>query len=313
MKTNKSLTLLLSVLLLLSLSMNFYHIIARIAHENRQIEQSHPLEKGYLQFANAEWFLQPAVWGDAEDGDVLAVLQMAADIFADRYGSEYIHRHEKPLKVEKNPLGNGFSTGEIDLSAIYLGISAHYWDYYICHFAHELYHYLMGRFESGKRHLWFDEMLAEVHSLYVLNEIAENWESISPHKSWIHKQRKIENRYRSKVFLNDTGIRGSELADLFKDKREILENNATVEWNHKTGELEDSVGINRFVYSLSHTLYHDVFKNNSKVWEAMKVFGEMGYNEDLTFEELLSEWYSRCEKDAKPVVQSIASIFEIEL
>jgi hypothetical protein len=246
-------------------------------------------------------FLQKGVWGEARDKDVLAVLQSVWGVYSDSYESEYILRKGIHTEIKKST--KGYPTTLSDLSAICLSADNRLWAKYIFQFSHELYHYTTGDGKGYVRHQWFEEAIAEMHSIYVLDILADKWESDAPYENWTDYAPAIRDYYDSLLSDDDFGMYGSQLAQFYKDNRDTLEKNPYF-------AAEDD---RRVVNALAPILYKDVFKNNGGAWETLKILHTMGRSENLTFEEYINLWYDKCDQTQKETVKKIAGILEIEL
>ncbi len=133
-------------------------------------------------------------------------------------------------------------------------------------------------------HQWFEEAIAETHSLYVLDVLAERWKTDAPYSNWIDYASAIREYYDDRVLTDDMGLSGTRLAEYYKTNRDTLEQNP-----YTTAEDGE-----RIVHNLALVLYEDVFRNDSTAWEAFKTLHSIGRCENLTFEEYMNEWYAQC-------------------
>jgi hypothetical protein len=246
-------------------------------------------------------YLQKGVWGEARDIDVLAVLQSVADVYAETYGNEYISRLDLHTVITKSLYEYPMLLS--DLSAIWLSASNRSWARYMFQFSHELYHYIGDDGDADDRHQWFEEAIAAMHSLYVLDILAEEWETDAPYDNWIDYAPAIRDYYDNLLNDNDYGIYGFELAQYYKANRESLEENPYY-------IIKDD---RRAVDALAPILYSDVFKDNTEAWEALTVLHTMEDCNDYTFEDYINEWYDKCSEGQKSVVMEVAYILDIDL
>jgi hypothetical protein len=266
-------------------------------------------EQGFMRIEGTNWFLQSDVWGGRRDYNVMLVTQSVIQCFFDIYTREYMLRQNIELRIMPSTSAGGLADGD----RIYVPVPHHDYKRFVSVTAHEIFHFMVGRTQAGFRHQWFDEMLAELHSLYVLDFLAEKWKTDPPFEEWVIFSMHFRNEFKAKVHLNDAGLSSQELARLFKENRELLEENPIIEWDFDTNEIRGDFNLNRFVNTPVYLLYTEIFKDSADSWKALAVLGDMGYRCDLTFEEYLSEWYSRCSPDLKPVVRNIAGFFEVQL
>ena len=256
-------------------------------------------------------FLQKDVWGDAVNENVQAVLQSVFNVFSNIYGSEYILRKNKSTIIKRASLPRTLT----DLSAIHLETKDRFWCQYMYQFAHELYHYTCGDPAEYVRHQWFEEMIAEMHSLYVLDAVADKWETDPPYPNWSSFTPSIREYYDNAVRNDDIGMNDRELARFFKENRVILEKKPYIQFHKTTKVLDERADDEsiRLASAFSPILYKEVFKKDNNAWEALKVVHEMGRCEDLSFEEFINEWHSRCDDTRKGAVYKIANMMEVEL
>ncbi|MCL2743903.1 MAG: hypothetical protein FWE67_08630 [Planctomycetaceae bacterium] len=256
-------------------------------------------------------YVQTGVWGNAREDNVKAVLQSVLDVYSDAYGGDYVLRRQKVTTVTKTA---GIPMALSNLSEIHLNTTNMFWCQYIYQFAHELYHYTCGILIAQTRHQWFEEMLAEMHSLFVLDMLAEKWKTNAPYPNWVDFAPEIRRYYENVTKNSDIGLDERKLAALFKENRKILESKATIPYDKTAGKPDENAEGIRFAYTFAPVLYKEVFRNNPDAWEALKVLHAMGKCGELTFEEYLSRWYKQCgTAGKKSVVKKTASVMGVEL
>lgn len=242
------------------------------------------------------FFLQAGVWGDARDVDIKAVLQSVLDVYSDTYGEEYISRHNKYTIIIS---GSPPRTYE-GLFGIQINANDTYWAFYMYEFGHELYHYTDGIYSGENRHQWFEEMLANMHSLYILDTLAEKWKANPPYINWIDYVSAIKLVYEVYSEVESIGLFGQELADFCKE-------------NISSWEQDPYDDKQRRYNTLSPILYNEIFKDNPNAWGALKTLHNIGACEELTFEQYLKKWHDECDNKEKEIVEKIAQIFYIDL
>jgi hypothetical protein len=256
-------------------------------------------------------YMETGVWGDAVDADVREVLQSVMDCFTDVYGGEYVLRHGKPLVIVKAL--DGTPTTYESLTELELSVTDRLWSKYIYQFSHELYHYTTGMASGDDRHSWFDEALAEAHSFYALDVLAEEWKTDAPYDNWRDYASDIRDYYNNLAIADDFGIYGHDLAEYYKENRILLELYPTVRYDGETGEFTTTGNGNRIVDALSLALYQNAMRGNSNVWAALKVRNQLGVRDDLSFEEYMREWYRLCDANGKATVKKFAGVLEISV
>jgi hypothetical protein len=246
-------------------------------------------------------YLKKGVWGTEKDEDVLKAYQSILDVYADLYGGEYVMRKALHTVIKSNPSGNSNIT--YDLTAIGINAADADWPVHVRSFSHELYHYTSTIAAANRRHQWFEETIASMHSLYVLDELAITWGTDDTYSD-LRNYADALSRYSNFLMTHyDLGLSGSRLAAYYKDNRAALEDNPYTAVS----------GGGSFTRNLASILYKEVFKDSRDSWGALKVLHSMGNRSELTFGEYINEWYDRCGRSQKETVKKIADIMGIIL
>ncbi|MCL2035816.1 MAG: hypothetical protein FWG83_00310 [Oscillospiraceae bacterium] len=268
----------------------------------------------HLQLEGTHWYLQRGVWGNVRDDEVLLIAEEVAGVLYDAYSKEYMLRHnneEQQLFIKASDNNGAFIYTNLEM--LFISSSGTHWSIYVRQLSHELAHYATGGFYISGRHFWFDELICEVHAFYALDVLSEKWKNDAPRPNWAYYGKIMRNEYRARAHYYSIGIYEHELAELFKQHRQTLEESPMVEWDFDAGEVGGNDNVNRFINTLAAPIYESAFKDNPHSWDALKILYAMGDCEELTFEEYINEWYSRCNDDLKPTVKTIADFFEIEI
>ena len=254
-------------------------------------------EKSYLFFGNNKLMLQRGVWGDALDHDVLVVLEAVLDTYGTVFGMDYMLRSPGNTRIEPSPYGHP-KTMDNHL-VIYLSATDSHWCWYMYQFGHELFHFAAQN-NSGYRHQWFEEALAHMGSLYVLDTLKEAWKA-EPPGSYRYNYADAITEYYNKT-LEDSRLNYTkhELAALRKEKDTDL-------------EKDPYYGDRKIINAIAVCFYEEVFKGNTAAWGAFKTLSEIGPADDLTFDEYLNLWFTTCENRYQVYIKKIADILEVKL
>ena len=121
-------------------------------------------------------------WGDAAPWQIEMLLNAIADEMLQHFPGKRLH----PIAVAHSPSGPAvlYQKGPGNEYQVMLSAKDQNWAEYVYEFSHELVHILANyehHAEPGQvRHQWFEEMLCETVSLYMLKHFALTWNAAPP-------------------------------------------------------------------------------------------------------------------------------------
>jgi hypothetical protein len=143
-------------------------------------------------------------------------------------------------------------------------------------------------------------MLAELHSLYVLDTLAETWKINAPYPNWTDYATAIREYYNNRIDDCVKIANDRVLSEFFSE-------------NVATWEKDSYDGEQRRYNALSAVFYAKVISNNVYSWQALKKLHGIGRCDELSFEQYLKTWHDNCVGGEKGVVEKIAGVLGISL
>jgi len=125
-------------------------------------------------------------WGDAKRDDIEVVLNAVATEMLRHFPGQGLD----PIVVSSSPYGPVvlYQKGPQGEYQVHLAATGNRWAEYVYEFSHELFH-ILAHYEyhappRRARHQWFEEMMCETVSLYMLKHFSLTWERSPPINEW---------------------------------------------------------------------------------------------------------------------------------
>lgn len=235
-------------------------------------------------------------FGDDED-DIRAVCDSAGSQLWRHAGG---HPTE-PFVVRRGRQGPFFSHEANDRGelAILLDTGDSAWSQYAYQFAHEFCHLLCGRRNKPRKHLWFEETLAETASLFALRGMAREWKTNPPYRNWRDYRDSLRD-YADRVERRRARIgeiHAQGLAAFYRTHRETLESNPT------DRELNGAMAL---------VLLRE-FENEPDGWESVRWLNATPPESRETFAAHLAAWRDGVPEKRRPFVERIAALYGVQL
>ncbi len=181
-----------------------------------------------------------------------------------------------------------------------LNSTGYFWAQYSYQFAHEFCHVLCGFRRGNSRHLWFEEMLCEMASLFVMRRMAESWKSHPPYENWAgysDSLRKYEEEIGLKRIPWSRKIEADGLAIFYKKHAAELAENPM---------LRDVNGA--MAWELLPLL-----EKNPESWESIRWLNATTLPEEVSFEEHLRAWLDAAPQRHHRFIRKVADLFGFDL
>jgi hypothetical protein len=125
-------------------------------------------------------------WGNAQPDDIEVLLNAVAAEMIKHFPGQRLD----PIVVSSSQYGPVvlYQKGPQGEYQVHLAAKGNHWAEYVYEFSHELFH-ILARYEyhaisQRARHQWFEEMLCETVSLYMLKHFSLTWEQSPPRSEW---------------------------------------------------------------------------------------------------------------------------------
>lgn len=187
-----------------------------------------------------------------------------------------------------------------DTQYIFLSVSGEWWQEQLFYqFGHEFCHILHNHGDFGVNHpnKWFYESLCMMASIWVMNDMAENWSDISPKKEW-----------------NQWGEWIKIYADTNKNTQERQFRGTGKEWLNKFEQFLRDDADNHFTHhslvaQLSYKFFLSIFEENPESWNAIRQMPTSKNN----ISEYMKDWHKIVDSQDKKIVEDIAEAIGIEI
>ena len=171
------------------------------------------------------------------------------------------------------------------------------WNQQIYQFAHELAHTLMRHRNGTKHNLWFEESIAEMASIYVLDRVGEEWKKKSPipgtegyAKHFTSYALNYKNKKSSKLPA------GMTFAKWFKENRQKL-----IDGKGDARDLQRTIAL--------HIL--PMVEKNPKYWGAFYYLDESKTAKVISFVKGMQEWQKNSPREYHPFIKDIKKLFKL--
>ena len=232
-------------------------------------------------------------WGNASRADVRAVLMSAG---------RQLLVHFPGVKLET--LDVRASGGPITLfkrtddGAIVIKLNTHdlYWAQYAFQFGHELCHVLC-RFDEGDRgNLWFEESICEAASLYVLQSMADEWQTRPPYPNWRSFAPKL-----------------AEYAKTRLAERKLPVGKSLTQWYREEAAALRADPVNRDRNRVVAGALLGMFEKSPEHWAAIACLNQGKAEGGMTFQAYLQNWHYRAPVEHVEFIAAVAREFGITL
>ena len=233
-------------------------------------------------------------WGGGSKADVHAVLASAAGTLTPLFPGRTL----KPIEVshhEDSPIVL-FRRGPRGEYLVRLNAKNTYWSQYAFQFAHEVGHILCNYAEYKDANKWFEEMLAELASLYALRRMAETWKKKPPYGNWKSYAPALR-KYADERMTKQRLPGGTTLAKWFPKSEAALRKSAT-----RRGDNTKIAGA-----------LLPLFEKTPEHWEAVGWINTVKDEPDRSFEKYLTDWRAACPKKHRLFVEKVAERFGVTL
>ena len=198
----------------------------------------------------------------------------------------------KPILIKRS--NNGpmvlFERGKNDEYIVLLNTNGRYWCQYAFQFAHEIGHILCGYHQENKRHLWYEEAVCEVASLFALRKMTKAWSEYPPYPHLITYAPEFQKYADKRMGVDDT-TDAFNFPEWYQKNRNALE--------------QEPTNFDRNLIVASRLL--PIFEKNPMLWDACNMLSFPEQNM-VSFEEYLQKWKARSKLSA-----NLQSIREIEV
>ena len=238
--------------------------------------------------------VDPGVW-DAPDENVLRVLESAAEAFA----APWPDRRLPPVEVGRHD-GNPIVLHQRGTNGSYrvlLNTGRTYWAQYAFQFAHELAHiHCNGHPGEPRPQGWFEEVICETASLFVLRRMSEAWEKDPPYPNWRDFAPALRT-YADERILPNRLPAGVPLAAFFRERaaRFVAGGGTRDEYVTVAAELLPA------------------FEAEPPFWVAIAYLNTAASHAGQTFEECLAQWHYFAPDAFKDAIRRLAARFEVAL
>ena len=187
-----------------------------------------------------------------------------------------------------------------DTHEVSLSVSGEWWQEQLFYqFGHEFCHILHNHetFGGGHENKWFYESMCLMASIWVMNNMSENWLDISPKHEW-----------------NGWGKHIKTYADANENREEAQFEGAAQEWINEFEQFLRDDAKNTFTHhllaaQLSYQFFLPIFEKNPEAWNAVRQMptsrGKMS--------EYMKDWYRNVDIEDKRFVEAIAKEMGIEI
>lgn len=231
----------------------------------------------------------PKGWGDAGAVDIRAVLRSAAGEIWRHLPNQKLH----PIEVSHSREGPMvlLRRGPRGEYIVWLDVKGTYWCQFAYQFAHEFTHILCG-VDEDKAHVWFEESICEMASIFAMRRMAETWKTSPPYPGW--------RSYSASL---------AKYVEKHTARAELLDDPAFVEWyGRHAAELEKNAWVrdrNRVVARKLLAL----FEKTPEHWEAVVYLRGLAPERRGTFKEHLAKWRRRAPGKHRAFIAKIAALF----
>lgn len=233
-------------------------------------------------------------WGSANVNDVKAVIDSASLAMSPYIGGRTL----ETIIVRNDPKGpiSLYQRGEGDEYIVLLDVKGRYWSQLAYQFSHEACH-LLSNYDLAPdnvtRQQWFEEALCEAFSLFILKQMAKQWEEAPPYPNWKSYAPELQ-RYVDNIMREEHRSFAPKLSNWYRQNRVTLETDPYAQDRKLNEKLA------------THLL--QLFEANPENWIAVNYLNLGEDNDDTTLEKYLDDWYKNTPINFQHIVAKIQQI-----
>lgn len=232
-------------------------------------------------------------WGNAPTSNIKQLCGNVADHFQEVLRDAYklngkltiAYRSTGPIAWYRTAFG-----GEDDEYKIGLTITGTYWNQMAYQFGHEFCHLLTNhdRISKNNPNIWFHEAICEMASIWVLERMAETWNTNPPYNNWRDYRRFLRS------YANDRLAENPEYQGTGS------------EWLTENEDAMRSKFDREKIRQLSFR-FLPIFRENQEAWNTVRQMPAS----TTKMSEYMKDWYKRVDGEDKQYVEAMAEIMGI--
>lgn len=232
-------------------------------------------------------------WLEEDVDDIRAVLTSASETLAPYFPEGALPTIEVSRSAEGHPR-TLYERGPFGEVRVRLVADAPYWAQLAFQFGHELTHILCGYRNYVNPNMWFEEVVCEAASLFVLGQMAETWKARPPHLNWSDYAGALL-AYREGRIQQADPFEGSPLADLLR------EHEASLPGNSQQGDLIVAMA----------TRVLPLIEAEPEHWPAFATLNSVHGDGTRSFARYLRDWSGASPEVHREFIRQIAEPFGI--
>jgi hypothetical protein len=242
--------------------------------------------------------IEPKGWGDADAEDIRRVLESA--------GREVIKQlpADRPIRIKVVPTAEvpqvDFRRAADGEMTVRLAVKNRHWSQFAYQFAHEVGH-IISHYERrhdnkvGEENLWFDEMVCEAASLFVLAKMGETWKTDPPYSNW-------KSYAGSLADYHATRLKGIDAPAAERMPAWFAENRAALRANPVLRDRNATVAAH----------FVKLLEADPTRWEAIRYLNLGRPDAANSFENYLENWYYSVPRAHKPFVKEVVDLLGVK-
>ncbi|WP_151636140.1 hypothetical protein [Noviherbaspirillum aerium] len=240
----------------------------------------------------------PGDWGNANPAEIEALLNSVGNEMLKHFPGR------RPFPVVVSPSRDGplvmYQKGPSNEYQVLLAAKDDHWAEYVYEFSHELLHILAGYDLRAPtrtaRNQWFEEMLCETASLYMLKRYASAWNVLAPRPEW-HQYTPELQRFMHRAL---------------SEKHRKLPVNVTFEdWFEKNGPGLATKPYQREKNELVAMFFLPLLEQMPD-WRAIEYLNQGNREADASFYDYLARWHRKTPLSQRGLVQSTFNLFRFD-
>lgn len=240
----------------------------------------------------------PGDWGNANPAEIEVLLNSVGRELLKQFPG----RRTVPIVV--GPTRGGpvvmYQKGPSNEYRILLSAKDDHWAEYVYEFSHELMHILAG-YElrpqtSTARHVWFEEMICEAASLYMLKRYAMSWHTLAPRPEWRGYAPELQR------FTNRA---------LTEKHRRLPTNVSFDEWFRDNGPALSNKPYLRQKNELVAMMFLPLLEKMPD-WRAIEYLNAGNREPAPSFYEYLARWYQKTPPPQRQLVTNTFGLFNFD-
>jgi len=238
----------------------------------------------------------PGDWGNANPGEIEALLNSVGKEMLKHFPG----RRAPPIIVSPSRQGPlvMYQKGPSNEYQVLLAAKDDHWAEYVYEFSHEFLHILAGydlrAAKSTARNQWFEEMLCETASLYMLKRYASLWDKLAPRPEWQGYTPEMQR------FTNRA---------LSEKHRRLPVNTSFNDWFRENGPGLVTKPYMREKNELVAMMFLPLLEQTQD-WRAIEYLNLDNREGDPTFQDYLARWYRKTPPSQRRLVSSTFNLFQ---